>query len=260
MFVYFQAYPLRLLTFDIYNTVIRVRGSPAFQYAAVASQHGLNVDVQHLGVVYKKTWKHMKKQYPNYGLNQGFVSKEWWLEFVQRVFCAAGFTNDTQKLGEIAEHLYIHYHKATTWHEMPEARSVLSALRQKGLHLAVISNFDETLETILKNMDLLQYFDFLVTSVEAKHEKPAPEIFRYALRKAGVNASEAAHVGDDVNTDYFGARKVGMHSFLLDCSQIVGTDHPDFHNVDQGCIIQSLPELQALVKSMTPQNPIGDTL
>ena len=189
----------------------------------------------------------MKVQYPNYGLNQGLVSKEWWLDFVERVFCSAGFAGESHTLSQIAQGLYVHYLKPTTWEEMPEARSVLRKLRQNGLHLAVISNFDERLEIVLKNMDLIKYFDFLVTSVEAKHEKPAPEIFRYTLNKAGVEAGEAAHVGDDLHADYFGARRVGMHSFLLNIAKTL--DDESFKNVDKGCIIQKLPDLVGLVKS-----------
>ena len=226
---------------------MRVRGSPAIQYAFVAGQHGLNVDVSHLERVYKKEWKNMKVQYPNYGLNQGLVSKEWWLDFVERVFCSAGFASENHKLSQIAQSLYVHYLKPTTWQEVPEARSVLKNLRKNGLHLAVISNFDERLEDVLQSMDLLKYFDFLVTSVEAKHEKPAPEIFRYTLNKAGVESSEAAHVGDDVYTDYYGARRVGMHSFLLNIAKTLDDD--SFKNVDKGCIIQKLSDLEGLVKS-----------
>ena len=243
----FQACHIKLLTFDIYNTIIRVRGSPAIQYAAVASQHGLNVDVPHLANVYKKEWKNMKVQFPNYGLNQGLVSKEWWLDFVERVFCSAGFAAENHKLSQIAQSLYVHYLKPTTWQEMPDARNVLTKLRKNGLHLGVISNFDERLEEVLKNMDLIKFFDFLVTSVEAKYEKPAPEIFRYTLNKAGVEASEAAHVGDDVFTDYFGARRVGMHSFLLNSAKTL--DDESFKNVDKGCIIGKLSDLEGLVTS-----------
>ncbi len=245
--VSFQACHIRLLTFDIYNTVIRVRGSAPIQYAAVASQHGLNVDVEHLSHVYKNAWKHMKVQYPNYGLNQGLVSKEWWHDFVERVFCAAGYAGENHKLSQIAKSLYVHFLQASTWEEVPEARGVLANLRENGLHLGVISNFDERLGRILEKMDLNKYFEFVVTSVEAKHEKPSPEIFRFALRKAGVEASEAAHVGDDLQTDYFGPRRIGMHSFLLNSAKVLNDD--SFKDVERACVIERLSDLESLVKS-----------
>ena len=224
-----------------------MRGSPAIQYAALAGQHGLTVDVPHLEQVYKKEWKRMKVQFPNYGLNQGLSSKEWWLDFVERVFCAAGFATESHKLSQIAQSLYLHYLKPTTWQEMPDTRRILTRLRQNGLHLGVISNFDERLEDVLKSMDLIKFFDFLVTSVDAGYEKPAPEIFRYTLHKAGVEASEAAHVGDDVFTDYFGARRVGMHSFLLNSAKTLDDDA--FKNVDKECVIRKLADLENLVIS-----------
>jgi len=51
-----QMYRLRLLTFDMYNTLIRVYGSPSHQYAKVASSFGIYIPEADIERVYKKTW------------------------------------------------------------------------------------------------------------------------------------------------------------------------------------------------------------
>ena len=46
--------------------------------------------------------------------------------------------------------------------------------------------------------------------------KPNPDIFRFALADAGVNPTEAVHVGDIYEADVLGARRAGMKGVLID--------------------------------------------
>jgi len=48
---------LRVLTFDVYNTLIRVSGSPSHQYAKVAKSYGVNISEADIERVYQKTWR-----------------------------------------------------------------------------------------------------------------------------------------------------------------------------------------------------------
>jgi len=50
-------YRLRVLTFDVYNTLIRVRGSPSHQYAKVAKSFGIDIPEVDIERVYQKTWR-----------------------------------------------------------------------------------------------------------------------------------------------------------------------------------------------------------
>jgi len=56
----------------------------------------------------------------------------------------------------------------------------------------------------------------VVTSQDVGFNKPQPEIFREALRQAGVQAAEAIYVGDQYQIDVIGAKKAGMEGVLLD--------------------------------------------
>jgi putative hydrolase of the HAD superfamily len=46
--------------------------------------------------------------------------------------------------------------------------------------------------------------------------KPAPEAFAFALRKLGVQATEAAHLGDSLANDVEGARLSGLKALWID--------------------------------------------
>jgi len=52
-----QMYRLRVLTFDVYNTLIRVSGSPAHQYAKVAKSFGIDICEADIEGIYQKTWR-----------------------------------------------------------------------------------------------------------------------------------------------------------------------------------------------------------
>ena len=54
-----------------------------------------------------------------------------------------------------------------------------------------------------------------VSSGEVGVAKPHPEVFRTALRKAGVEANEALHVGDGYESDVLGATHAGLHALFL---------------------------------------------
>lgn len=64
-------------------------------------------------------------------------------------------------------------------------------------------------------LGLHHFFDVVVTSEEARCEKPDPGIFKAALGAMGANAQEAVMVGDRPDTDIKGAKDVGMGTVRL---------------------------------------------
>jgi putative hydrolase of the HAD superfamily len=92
----------------------------------------------------------------------------------------------------------------------------LTALRARGLTLGMISNVERDILPICQEVGLTPRLDFIVTSLEVGVDKPHPPIFLAALKKAGVEASEAIHIGDQYEWDVVGARQVGIKGLLLD--------------------------------------------
>jgi HAD superfamily hydrolase (TIGR01509 family) len=85
----------------------------------------------------------------------------------------------------------------------------LGTLRERGLRLAVASNWDCSLSERLDGLGLRRHFDAVVTSAEAGTPKPAPDVLRLALERLGACASRALHIGDE-GADALAARAVGM--------------------------------------------------
>lgn len=92
----------------------------------------------------------------------------------------------------------------------------LGLLKVRGIVIGLVSNLSRGLDGHCNELGLTPYIDFALTSSEIGVEKPHPPIFLAALKRAGVGASEAIHVGDQYYADIVGARGVGINPLLLD--------------------------------------------
>jgi putative hydrolase of the HAD superfamily len=96
-------------------------------------------------------------------------------------------------------------------------------LNQKSIIIGIISNFDERLFNILKNLNLDKHFNFIVIpSMCNGYAKPSKQIFDQAFHLSNsirpnlkINRDEILHVGDDVHLDYEAARNSNFKSLLF---------------------------------------------
>jgi len=152
-------------------------------------------------------------------------SKAFWLNFNRRQLVALGASPDlVEELGpRLREYMDEHHESLDTL--MPGVQQALSALKDAGLILGVISNRDTPYQEYLLQIGLAEYFDFSVAAGEVKSWKPDKAIFEHALRMAGVQAEETVYVGDNYFADVVGARNAGLKAILLDAHGVF--DQPD---------------------------------
>lgn len=93
---------------------------------------------------------------------------------------------------------------------------VLDRLRDAGLTLGVVSNFEEWLERLLERLGVREYFEVRVISGVEGLEKPDPRIFELAMERAGVDAADSVYVGDNPEFDVDPALALGMFPVLID--------------------------------------------
>jgi putative hydrolase of the HAD superfamily len=117
---------------------------------------------------------------------------------------------------DLAEAVYRRFSEKLGWRIYDDVRPLLTSLRGRGITLGVISNWTGDLEEVLHRIDLRAPFDIILDSARFGHEKPHPEIFVEALRRAGVPAEHAMHVGDSIDLDVEGALASGLRAVLLD--------------------------------------------
>ena len=122
----------------------------------------------------------------------------------------------------------------------PDAAPTLRALRDRSLLTGLISNMDTGGDELVAKLGLAGLFDLTVTSADVGATKPDPAIFRAALSRAGVEAHEAVHVGDQLSSDVQGALAVGIRAVLVDRDG----NHPGYRECPR---IESLSELPGIL-------------
>jgi phosphoglycolate phosphatase/AHBA synthesis associated protein len=79
----------------------------------------------------------------------------------------------------------------------PDAKPVITALRQSGKKVAVVTNSVTPLaHEVLDAASLRELFEVVACADQVAHAKPAPDLVLHACRQLGVSPSEAWMVGD----------------------------------------------------------------
>jgi putative hydrolase of the HAD superfamily len=128
----------------------------------------------------------------------------------------------------------------------PNTENILLTLHGK-YKLGIISNFaiPECVDNLLKNHGLTELLDAVVVSAAVNKRKPSPEIFVNTLKKLGVSADETVFVGDTLDADVEGAKRVGIKAIYIQrrIENAEGHVKPDK-------TIKSLEELPAILKKL----------
>ena len=120
------------------------------------------------------------------------------------------------------------------------AHEILSYLQGKYKLGLITNGFDEIQFVKIRESGLEPYFPLVVTSEEAGCKKPDPEIFFYALNKAGATAGHSIYVGDEPETDVAGARNAGVDQILVSFGNT-------FHNPGATYLVNSLHEIRFIL-------------
>jgi putative hydrolase of the HAD superfamily len=127
----------------------------------------------------------------------------------------------------------------------PDAAKVVSALRDSGLRIGLLSN---TLwpgsfhDHLLERDGLAELIDARLYTSEVHHTKPHPKVFEEMLRLLDVNdPSSAVFVGDRPWDDIYGAKRAGLKTVLRPSPTV-----PDY-DVEPDAVIHDLPSLLEVV-------------
>jgi putative hydrolase of the HAD superfamily len=117
------------------------------------------------------------------------------------------------------DELFAYFAAPSAWALYPEVLDTLAALRQRGVTLAVISNFDSRLVRILDGLGAGSWFADIFVSSRIGYAKPDRQIFEAALGQHDLAPANAMHVGDSETNDLFGAQNAGLKALLIDRSR-----------------------------------------
>jgi putative hydrolase of the HAD superfamily len=207
---------IKAVFFDAAGTLFEPREPIGRTYARLAHDFGLDVPEDSVGASFRRAFGAA----PGLAFGLGMrpdelrrLEREWWRRRVSETFARLGKFPDFDAYFDA---LFAHLANPDHWIADLEAAPMLQRLKDDGLKLGVISNFDYRLYRILDGLDLTRYFDSIIISSEAGYAKPRREIYDAALACAGVTAREAMHVGDSEHLDFVPAAALGMAAVLVD--------------------------------------------
>jgi putative hydrolase of the HAD superfamily len=131
----------------------------------------------------------------------------------------------------------------------PRALETLETLRKRGFTMAVVTDAkNRNALTRLTRVNLIQFFDHVISYDMTGAKKPAPDAFLLALKKLGTHPEETLFVGDSLRRDIAPARQLGMVTAYAAYGdriiQNIETYQPDF-------ILESIDQLVDIVERRT---------
>jgi putative hydrolase of the HAD superfamily len=206
---------IKAVFFDAAGTLFETRDPVGDTYARFAREFGVDASAADVNAAFRRTFKDAPPLAFGPGRNPADLrrlEREWWRGLVAQTFAGIGQFTDFE---DYFNSLFDFFAEPANWVADPEARTTLRTLRERGLTLGVISNFDHRLYRILDGLGLARWFDSITISSEAGYAKPSARLFEVALERHRVAPSEALHVGDSEHLDVAGASSAGLAAVLL---------------------------------------------
>ncbi|MBI3803459.1 MAG: HAD-IA family hydrolase [Nitrospirae bacterium] len=200
--------------FDAGDTLFQVKEGVGVQYSRFAKKYGIDVAPDLLNQRFREVFKRSPPlAFP--GLSGAALKareKEWWYRIVRAVFDDIRFP----KFDPLFEEIFHFFRGAEGWVLFPDTKETLDRLSKEGYPLGIISNFDSRIEEVCSALGIRRYFQTVTISSQEGVAKPSPEIFKKALKKAGLLPTESLYIGDSPDHDIKGAQEIGMKVLLLD--------------------------------------------
>ncbi len=138
--------------------------------------------------------------------------EEVWVAFTERII--RGMGGEADSAYECALAMTRAWERSENFELYEDVLPALEELRRYGLKLALVSNTGRDLDAFVQHHRL--DVDAALGSRAHGRTKPHPTIFQAVLERLGVEAREAAMVGDSLEDDIEGAEALGMRAVLLD--------------------------------------------
>jgi len=203
---------VRGIFFDVHGTLIEKGGLPAIEKAITNVVSFLNTNGTSITYEkYKEIWLLNIQKYRRDYEELNEVSFYVWYK---GILDDIGLKNPRESwIDQLNEAWMKGFSESTT--EIPPAKEVLSKIKP-SYRLGIISNsLGRNTELDLIRSGLRDFFDVFIISSEMGKRKPHPEIFLSGLKALGLRPEESIMIGDNLEEDIIGAKKVGMKTIYL---------------------------------------------
>ncbi len=201
---------IRTVFLDAVGTVIYPHPKVGQVYAQIGRRWGARLEENELDRRFRQAFRRQEQQDQarGYRTDEDRERQRW------QTIVAEVFHDQPDPSGPLPE-LWDHFARPAAWACFSDVAPCLEALRARGLHLGVASNYDARLRAVVAGLPPLRACPYLAISAEIGWRKPAPGFFEALLRLTGHEPPQVLFVGDDPDNDYRGARQAGLPVVLL---------------------------------------------
>ena len=227
--------------FDAGETLIHPHPSFPELFSEVSAEAGKSVSPDDVEEVQARLAPHLVDLAEDTGVDKPSLSADdsraFWSHLYRRFLQELGIEDDS-----LVDRLYARFSSVSSYALFDDAIESMQRLGEAGYRIGLISNFEGWLDEMLVELEVGDVFETKIISGLVGVEKPDPEIYRLALKEAGVDPGAAVHVGDSPGLDVEPASSVGIHPILIDRFD----RYPDH----EGTRIRSLHELYEIVPQL----------
>jgi putative hydrolase of the HAD superfamily len=223
----------RAVFFDVDFTLIYP--GPTFQgigYYTFCAKHGVDVDPNAFDAAVVSASSLLAPTGDVY-------DPEIFIQYTRRII--EGMGGSGPGIDRAARDIYDEWSACHHFELYDDVADVLRGLHASGLRMGLISNTQRSLTAFQEHFALEGLFAVAVSSFDHGYMKPHPSIFESALRQVSARPDEAVMVGDSLEHDIEGARRLGMRAVLVSRS---GMSRPCPRDVP---VIRTLRELPGLL-------------
>jgi putative hydrolase of the HAD superfamily len=211
----------KIIFFDAVGTLFGVRSTVGEIYAQFAAQAGLEVDAEQLNIAFIQSFRTAPRaafaQVTPQCAPQDLphLEYDWWRTVAQRSFEHVGVLAQLPDFDAFFRPLFTYFETVAPWIIYPETLTTLEMLKTLEIELAIISNFDSRLYSVLQALGIAHWFQSVTISTQVGAAKPDAKIFEVAIAKHPYLPTQAWHVGDSWSEDYEGSTAAGLQGIWL---------------------------------------------
>lgn len=230
---------IRFVLFDAVGTILRPEPSVGEAYFAAGRAAGSQLALDEVTRRFRHAFAH---QFRTAGSTNDQQERQRW-----RAVIAAVFDDVAEVDNDLFPRLWNHFGDSANWRWFDDARMGWDALQSAGIPLGLASNYDSRLADVCRGLPPLDQCGRIFASSAVGWAKPSVEFFRVVEQCLECSPQEILLVGDDLENDYWGARRAGWRSIWLDRD-----DHAPPPDVPASDRITSLAQLPAFLGVLPP--------
>ena len=204
-----QAVVFDAVVFDAVGTLIEPWPSVADVYHLAGWQHGSTYGREELAERFREAFKAIFGSQSRENVSEQSERLRW------RQVVTTVFDDVPDAEGALFRTLWDHFARPESWRLYEDVLAATDALHHRGLRLAVASNFDRRLVTLIQRMPIAGYIERCFVSSEVGFAKPDRRFFDSISGQMNLKAEEILMVGDDYENDVNAAQAAGWQALWL---------------------------------------------